>query len=394
MKLREPAVALLTVLLTLAAAPAPAEVLLASPDDPQRRLEDALQRAVDGDVVELLPGSYRGRIVLVNRRLTLRGVTGQGEKKPVLDGESKVAQSPAIVIVRGGEVTLENLELRGARATDGEGAGVRLEGGRLKLVDCALYDNEHGVVTTADDKAELAIERTQFGQAPRVEGNLPHLLDVGRIGRLTVVGSRFQAGFEGHMIKSRARETDIRYSFIHDGGAGGASYEIDLPQGGVVTLVGNVIGQSPHTRNRTMVAYAADGVAWPKNALYMAHNTLINNMLTPAWFLRVWGDQLPADAEVLAVNNLLVGGGVFALGNRGRFEGNYHALKGMLADADTYAFELPAGSMWRGKGVDASKLGTQVAKVDLRPKAEFAWPMGTRPMPGPVSSWTPGAFQR
>jgi hypothetical protein len=375
--------------LALWAGPVAAEKLLVGPEDGQRRLDEALQRAADGDVIEILPGTYRGvRLVLMNRRLTLRGV---GDKKPVFDGEGKLMPGPALVLVRGGEVLLENLELRGARSKDGEGAGVQLEGGKLVLKACAFYDNEHGLVATADDKAEVEIQNTQFGLAPRIEGALPHLLDVGRIAKLNVVGSRFQAGFEGHMIKSRARETDIRYSFIHDGGAGESSYEIDLPVGGVATLIGNVIGQSPKTRNRTMVAYGSQGTAWPRNALYMAHNTLVNAMRTPGWFLRVWGDQLPADTQIVAVNNLLVGGGLFELFNRGSFEGNYHATTGMLADVDTYAFELPAGSMWRGKGVDPRRAASG---RDLSPQAEFAWPMGAKPMPGERSSWSPGAFQK
>ena len=366
-----------------------AETLLVGPDGAQARLDEALRKARDGDVIELLPGNYRGvRLMLENRRLTLRGV---GDKKPVLDGERKSTATYALVLVRGGEVALENIEIRGARANDGEGAGVRLEGGRLKLKGCAFYDNENSLVTTADDKAEVEIENTQFGQTPQVEGALHHLLNIGRIAKLSVTGSRFQAGFEGHMIKSRARETDVRYSFIHDGGAGGSSYEIDLPLGGVVTLIGNVIGQSPKGRNRVMVAYGSDGNGWPRNALYMAHNTLLNYQFTPAWFLRVWGDQLPAGTEIVAVNNLLVGGGVFSLGNSGRFEGNHHALRSMLADPDTYAFELPAGSMWRGKGVDPGKA---MAGRDLSPGAEFAWPMGTKPLLPGRSSWSPGAFQK
>jgi len=366
-----------------------AETLLVGPDGAQQRLEDALRMARDGDVIEVLPGNYRGvRLVLDNRRLTLRGV---GDKKPVFDGEGKPTAAYALLMVRGGEVLLENIEFRGARANDGEGAGVRLEGGRLKLKACAFYDNENSLVTTADDKAEVEIENTQFGQAPQVEGGLHHLLNIGRIAKLSVTGSRFQAGFEGHMIKSRARETDIRYSFIHDGGAGASSYEIDLPLGGLVTLIGNVIGQSPKGRNRVMVAYGSDGNGWPRNALYMVHNTLLNYQVTPAWFLRVWRDQLPAGTEVVAVNNLLVGGGVFGLVNSGRFEGNHHALVSMLADVDTYAFELPAGSMRRGKGVDPRQA---VAGRDLSPQAEFAWPMGAKPLQPGRSTWSPGAFQK
>jgi hypothetical protein len=37
-------------------------------------LQEAAARAQDGDTIEILPGEYAGGLVLVNRRLTLRGV--------------------------------------------------------------------------------------------------------------------------------------------------------------------------------------------------------------------------------------------------------------------------------------------------------------------------------
>lgn len=375
--------------LVLAAASwaAGAATFIAGPDGNPMSLARAVAQARDGDVIEVLSGEYRDQPLLIEqRRLTLRGVG----TRPVMHGGGQPGAARALWTVRGGEVLVQNIEFRGARAQDASGAGLRLEGGTLTVRDCAFYDNEHGILATNDGQARLRIDSTQFGLAPRVEGGLPHLLNVGRIARLEVTGSRFQQGFEGHMIKSRARESFIGYSFLHDGGAGGSSYEIDLPVGGVATVIGNVIGQSPRSQNRVLVAYGSEGAAWDRNALYLAHNTLINGMRTPAWFLRVWRDKLPEGTDVLAINNLLVGPGVFWLGASGQFDGNRPATAGMLADAATYAFELPPDSVWRGGGIDPR----QVRGVDLAPKAEFSWPMGSRPLSPDRSSWSPGAFQK
>jgi hypothetical protein len=266
---------------------------------------------------------------------------------------------------------------------------VRLEGGKLTVRNCHFRDNEHGLSTNNDAESELTIEASSFGMAPRVEGGLPHLLTVGRIARLTVSGSRFQQGFEGHLIRSRARETTLRYNMIHAGPGGGASYEVDLPNGGLATLVGNVIGQGRNTQNPVVVAYGTEGMAWERNRLVLAHNTLLNYGWIPAWFLRVFDNRLPADTEVIAVNNLTAGMGLFSLTNSGRFEGNGIASFGMLRDTDTYAFELPPSSYWRGKGVDPRKLNG----LDLAPKAEFRWPVGTEPLRD-NGRWSPGAYQR
>lgn len=367
---------------------AAAERFLVSPEGVPFSLQQALQAARDGDTIELLPGEYRAgqHLLIENRRLTLRGVG----KRPVIHGGGKVNERRALWTQRGGELTIENIEFRGARASDGDGAGIRQEGGLLKLVGCAFYDNEHGLVATNDAAAQIDIQRSLFGLAPKVEGGLHHLLNVGRIGKLSITGSRFQQGFEGHMIKSRARENLIAYNFIHDGARGGASYEIDLPAAGLATVVGNVIGQGTDSQNRVMVAYGAEGPTWDSNKLHLAHNTFINYKSSPAWFLRVFSDRLPHDTEVVAINNLLVGPGVFWLGAPGRFEGNRPATLGMLRDAATYAFELPPNSIWRHSGIDPRN----VVGRNLAPQAEFDWPEGVRALSPQRSTWAPGAFQR
>ena len=381
----------LAVLLAFSSAPGnvcAAERFLVGPGGAPLSLQQAVLAARDGDTIELLPGEYTSgqHLVIENRQLTFRGVG----KRPVVHGSAKVGEARALWTVRGGRVTIENIEFRGARASDTDGAGVRQEGGKLTLIGCSFYDNEHGIVALNDPAAEIEIQRSLFGQAPKVEGGLHHLLSVGRIGKLTVTGSRFQQGFEGHMIKSRARESLIAYNFIHDGQRGGASYEIDLPAGGLVTVVGNVIGQGADSQNRVMVAYGSEGSTWDINKLHLAHNTFINYKATLAWTLRVWKDRLPADTEVVAVNNLLVGPGVFWLGAPGRFEGNRPATLGMLRDADTYAFELPPDSIWRHSGIDPRNVGGR----NLAPQAEFDWPEGVRPVSSQRSTWAPGAFQR
>jgi hypothetical protein len=181
----------------------------------------------------------------------------------------------------------------------------------------------------------------------------------------------------------------IAYNFIHDGVRGGASYEIELAAGGLATVIGNVIGQGVDGQNPVLLSYGTEGRAWERNELRVVHNTFVHYGYLPAWFMRVFEDRVGADTRVYAVNNLLVGPGVFWLGARGEFAGNRHVTRGMLQDIWTYGFELPPGSMWRGSGVDPSKVGGQ----DLSPSAEFEWPVGTRALKQ-TGSWSPGAYQR
>jgi hypothetical protein len=265
-----------------------------------------------------------------------------------------------------------------------------MEGGRLTVQDCVFFDNEHGLLATNVEDAELTIRSSVFGLAPKVVGGLYHLLNVGRIGKLNITATRFQQGFEGHLIKSRAREAFIGYNFIHDGLRGGASYAIDLAAGGVATVIGNIVAEGSESQNPVLIAYGSEGRPWETNALYLAHNTLINYAWTPAWFLRVFKDHLPADVKIYEINNLIVGPGVFWLGAPGDFAGNRHATKGMLRDAATYGFELPPDSIWRGSGVDPRDIDGH----DLSPQFEFEQPRNLVALPPGRTRWSPGAYQR
>ena len=374
----------------LLAPAAQAATWVASPQGSPLSLADALRQAKDGDTIELLPGEYPGGWTLERRRLTLRGVLSGTGKRPLIQGGGKIGSAKALWLVRGGEVTLDNLEFRGSRSAQGEGAGVRLEGGSLRVLRSAFYDNEHGIVASHDAKATLHIEDSEFGLAPKVVGGLYHLLNVGRIQKLQVSGSRFQQGFEGQLIKTRARENQILYNFIHDGLRGGASYEIEIAAGGLATVLGNVIGQGSDSQNPVLLAYGTEAPAWDKNSLAVAHNTFVNYGWVPAWFVRVIRKNLPPDVEVVAVNNLLVGAGLLWPAVSGVVAGNRHILRSALRDADTYAFELQPSSSWRGSAIEPPNFNGR----DLTPKAEFVWPGGTVAIPPTPGRWAPGAFQR
>jgi hypothetical protein len=374
--------------LTLAAlwsGTATAATWVTGPEGQPMSVVEALRVAKDGDVVELMPGTYRGQVAVIEqKRLTLRGVG----VRPVLLADGQSAEGKAIWVVRDGDIQIENIEFRGTRVRDSNGAGVRFEKGRLLIKACRFIDNENGVLTSNFADAELNIVDSEFAQVPREVGTLPHLLYVGRIAKFSITGSRFHQGFEGHLIKSRARQSHIAYNLIVDGEGGGASYEIDLPNGGDATVVGNIIGQSRDTQNPVVVSFGAEGRVWPKNRLLMSHNTLLSDAPL-AWYLRAWADRLGDGTEVRAVNNLTVGAGFFALGAGGKFDGNWPALRSMLDDPATLAFELRRDTFLRGRADPPRAL----AGDEAVPTAEFVLPIGTRPLT-PPASWSPGALQR
>lgn len=345
---------------------------------------EAARLARDGEVIEIRPGTYRGQpAVWTQDRLVIRG---SGER-PVMLADGRHAEGKGIWVVRGGEVRIENIEFRGARVPAGNGAGIRFERGRLTVHGCRFTDNEMGILTANFSEQTLAVSDSEFGEAPHHAGQLHHLLYVGAIGKFVLRGSRFSGGYLGHLVKSRARESHVLYNMLVDGEAGKASYELEFPNGGLVYVLGNAIGQSTGTDNPAIVAYGAEGQRWPENALYLAHNTLVNDHFAGD-FLRLWAEKFPAGIEVWQINNLLVGDGNFFRPAQGRVEGNQSARRADLIEVGGTPLRLNSQSPLRG----SVRPPGSVRGIELLPAAEFSYPVGSRPL-RVGSMLSPGAFQ-
>ncbi|MDP3615444.1 MAG: hypothetical protein Q8R98_26700, partial [Rubrivivax sp.] len=139
---------------------------------PGQSLAAALKQAADGDEIQLLAGEHHAQVgVIHQKRLTLRGVGG----RPVLHAAGASAEGKAILVVRDGDVHIDNIEFRGARVPDHNGAGIRFERGHLRVTRCAFIDNQNGILTANFGSAELTVQDSEFAQAP-AGTTLPHLL--------------------------------------------------------------------------------------------------------------------------------------------------------------------------------------------------------------------------
>jgi hypothetical protein len=277
---------------------------------PGQSLAAALQTAADGDEIHLAAGVHRGQVgVIRQRRLTIKGVGGRA----VLDADGQHAQGKGILVVVNGEVRIENLEFRGARVPDRNGAGIRFERGRLEVVDCVFADNQTGILTGNLADAELRIVNSEFRQAPPTDRSLPHLLYVGRIASLFLMDSRFEGGRRGHLVKSRAQVNHVLDNHIVDGPGGTASYELEFPEGGVAIVVGNTIGQSAGTENPDMVSFGAEARSerddGREHMLIVVRNTFINQRQADSAFIRLRSDRLQRPVLQRYVRNTYRGQG-------------------------------------------------------------------------------------
>jgi hypothetical protein len=283
-------------------------------------LAQALRRAGPGDTVEVR-GTLQGEVGVIEQPgLTLRGAVPGA----ALHAAGRSAEGKAILVVRAPGVRIEQLGFAGCRVRDGNGAGIRLEDGSLAVTDCRFTDNEMGLLTSNAPTVSLALRACRFTDAPRHDGPLHHLVYAGRIARLTMHGCTVGQGFRGHLVKSRARLAVLVGNRLDDtlGGTarGAAAYELELAEGGRALVAGNVIIQSPDTRNDALLSLGAEAVpdALPTE-VWLLHNTFVQASgpglppVRPARFIHAWPQRLGPGAALHALNNLFVGPGTAGL---------------------------------------------------------------------------------
>jgi hypothetical protein len=148
-----------------------------------------------------------------------------------------------------------------------------------------------------------------------------------------------------------------------DGNDGRSSYDIDLPNGGLSFVIGNVIQQGPATENPTIVSYGAEGLQHPVNELYFVNNTVVNDRPAGGRFLFV---KDGANA-VRIVNNVFSGRGD-VLSGPGELRNNVSVSKRDFVDPANFDYRLRAGAAAIGRGVDPGS----ARGFELRPSEEYA----------------------
>ncbi len=278
----------------------PGPIITVGPNGSVPTIAQAARIARDGDTVEVQAGEYRGDVaVWTQHHLTIRAVGGRA----VLIADGKSAEGKGIWVIRNGRFEVDGFDFVGTRVDARNGAGIRFERGTLLVRNSRFIDNQMGLLTGNDPDSELIIERCEFS-GPRDGPRWYHNVYAGRIARFTLVDSYSHSARVGHLVKSRARESVVIGNRLVDGD-GTASYELEFPEGGVVTVRDNVIEQGPRTENPVIVSFGAEGYHWSRNELSMFHNTLVNRAGHGATFVRV----SPGDASANLISNVWVGTG-------------------------------------------------------------------------------------
>lgn len=304
--------------------------------------------ANDGDVIEIDAGVYMDDITVWRQNnITLRGVGGRAHLQgtqviPFVSGSDR-QNGKGIWVIRGNNISVENIEFSGARVTDLNGAGIRNEGNDLSICNSYFHDNENGILGGA--YGSLLIEYSEFDNNGLGDYGRTHNLYIDGGDKLIFRHNYSHHANIGHNLKTRASENYILYNRLMDEATGNSSYAIDVPNGGLTYIIGNLVQQGVNTDNSAIISYGAEGLSGGRtHNLYVINNTSVNDYGAGRHI-----DIAGGTALAKIVNNLFIGGGTVPSGPN--VTNNLATSNPMLENISNYIYRLTANSPARNTGI-------------------------------------------
>ncbi|HEX8241241.1 MAG TPA: right-handed parallel beta-helix repeat-containing protein [Allosphingosinicella sp.] len=174
----------------------------------------------------------------------------------IFDGGA--CEGKATLVLRGKAARVEGLVFTRVRVPDGNGAGIRLQDGDLDVSYTLFSDGQCGILSHDGPPGTISVDHSTFSGLG--EGDGVHSIYIGHYGSLRVANSRFERGRGGHYVKSRAPRIEVLDSSFDDSAGRRTNYLIDLSNGAVGRIAGNVFVHGTGKENyTTMITVAPEG---------------------------------------------------------------------------------------------------------------------------------------
>ncbi len=363
--------------------------------------QQAYAAAAPGDLILIYADHvYRdnaAKLVIRGKdRVTFRGVAVPGKtSRAIMQLSSGVrpALGKGIWVVHANDTVIENINFGGARLNDDKnGAGIRVDPVKnISIRDCYFHDNDDGILTAPSPKSHVLIENSVFARNGHGDGysHNAYIAD-------SILTFRYNYSYSvnnGSLLKTRAHLNFIEYNRIAYGSNSKytANYVVDIPDGGVAYVIGNVIEQAAYLNTRkynsTMVSYGAEHrTRYKNNALYVINNTFVNNAVSGR-FISVPKNPL---LTVINRNNIFTGAGTMQDGAaHWQSDHNYRGDPGYRAPGNQDYHLKWATS----PAVDAGAAPGMARGNDLTPTHEFVLPNLDNPRKRTGRGLDVGAFE-
>ncbi len=245
----------------------------------------------NGDTIYIDGGVYSNDATKwINRNLTFIGL-GTGSNRTVLQYNGDIPNHKGIFVFETpgtcDNAHIEDIVFDGAQVTDGDGAngaGIRFQANNLTVINCKFMNCQNGIlegngsVTTSNVtilNSEFYNNGYQQQNNATYSGYAHHIYISASTDTLLVRNCWFHhPRGQANSLKTRAQRSYILYNLIDEESSGYGSWEINIAQGGLNIIMGNIIIQGSAGANHGIVGY--DAVTNVLEDFYFISNTVIN----------------------------------------------------------------------------------------------------------------------
>ena len=269
-------------------------------------LAAALAASRDGDTIQVAAGTYVNDFGIVDHKVIIEGVGGIAHfiQQDVPGGV------PGVLTVNT-DATLRNLEFSGGHGgRNSHEGGVTIQGGNVTIVNSSFHDNDIGITAYDNPNTTLSVYGSDIGGNGNWDKGT-HNITIGAINSFTLQDTYVHDAVTGHEIVDRAFHSVIQNNRIIDGPVVGASYQINLAQGGDAIIRNNVIEKGLGAQNGILVALGLEGKPYDNTNVLIENNTLVSDMVWndhPYTFFIVANAATAAAGPLVATGNTFVGG--------------------------------------------------------------------------------------
>ncbi len=245
----------------------------------------------DGDTIYIDGGIYSNDATKwINKDLKFIGL-GTDSNRTVLQYIGDIPNGKGIFVFEtpgtSDDAYLENIVFDGAQVSDangGNGAGIRYQANNLTVNNCKFMNCQNGIlegngsVTTSNVtimNSEFYNNGYQLQNDPTYSGYEHNIYISASADTMMVANNWFHhPRGQANSIKTRAQRSFILYNLIDEEATGYGSWEINIAQGGLNVIMGNVIIQGTSGANHGIIGY--DAATNILEDFYFVNNTVVN----------------------------------------------------------------------------------------------------------------------
>jgi Secretion system C-terminal sorting domain len=245
----------------------------------------------DGDTIYIDGGTYANDACKWNKQnLKIIGL-GAGNNRTTLQYNGDIPNGKGIFVFESPGLSdnpyLENIVFDGAQVSDdngANGAGIRFQANNITVKNCKFTNCQNGIlegngsVSTSNViilNCEFQNNGYQLQNDPNYSGYEHHIYISESADTLLVMNCYFHhPRGQANSLKTRAQRSYILYNLIDEESTGYGSWEINIAQGGLNIIMGNIIIQGSNGANHGIVGY--DSATNTLEDFYFVNNTAIN----------------------------------------------------------------------------------------------------------------------